>query len=365
MKHLVIIVFAVLLLWSCGNKTQFTINGEVVPESDGTIILYSFVGGKPAPVDSATMTAGKFVFTGDAELPELSLIGMEGKQGYIAQLFVEHGTIDMTIYPDSFNANVITGSESQDIFKIYMEEMVSFTKSENDLKRRFSGAQSMGNEDELNAVRFEYETMVENTKLYAKNFIAEYSESPVAAYVYLMNFFQQAPVEELDSILNVFQSIKGSEFVSVIQERADVLRTSEKGSLAPDFTLNDPDGNEVTLSSLRGKYVLIDFWASWCQPCMQEMPNVIEQYKNYKDKGFEIIGVSLDRDRNAWVNTIKAKEMNWIHGWDMDGKVPGTVANKYGVTGIPHTVLLDKEGKIIVKNLRGSALKAKLAELMD
>jgi len=366
MKKFLIVTFAALTFLACNNKTHFSINGEIVPTPEnGSIVLYGFEDGNPVPVDTADILSGKFKFEGNIDLPELNLMGIVGKNQYIAQLFVEAGKIQMTIYPDSFEANVITGSKSQDVFQIYIQEMVKFSKNENALKNRFQTAQISQNEEEINAIRFEYETMVENTQLYSKNFIGKYNNSPVAAYVYLMNFFQQAELEELDSILTVFEPIKASEFVAAIQDRADALRVAGEGALAPDFTLNNFDGNSFTLSSLRGKYVLIDFWASWCQPCMMELPNVIEQYNTYKDKGFEIVGVSLDRDREAWINTVKGRQMVWLNGWDMEGEEQGAVANLYGVTGIPHTVLLDKEGKIIEKNLRGPALKAKLAELMD
>ncbi len=223
-----------------------------------------------------------------------------------------------------------------------------------------------GNQEEIDAVRFEYETINNNANLYARNFIKEYSTSPVAAFVYLLHFYQEASIQELDSMLTVFdKNITGSQFVEVIREHADGIRATSIGAVAPDFTLNDPNGNPVSLSSLKGKYVLVDFWASWCQPCMAELPNVIDLYHTYKDKGFEIYGVSLDRDRTAWTSTIERFGMNWIHGWDLADEKQAEVANKYGVTGIPFMLLLDKEGKIIATNLRGEALKEKLAELMD
>lgn len=139
----------------------------------------------------------------------------------------------------------------------------------------------------------------------------------------------------------------------------------ESGSkLAPEIALKTPAGKVLKLSSLRGKYVLIDFWASWCGPCRRENPNVVNLYKKYKDKGFTIYSVSLDQDANAWKQAIAADGLEWpnhvsdLMGWN----TPMTAL--YGFSGIPYTVLLDKEGNIIETNLRGSALEQKLVELI-
>jgi len=135
------------------------------------------------------------------------------------------------------------------------------------------------------------------------------------------------------------------------------------GSLAPDFTLPDTSGNNVTLSSLKGKIVLIDFWASWCQPCMHEMPNVIKLYTDFHSKGLEIIGVSLDKSRPAWTNAIKTKNLNWIQVSDVKFW-QSLVVPLYNVSAIPYTVLIDKDGKIIEKNLRGEDLYNKVKEIL-
>jgi len=135
------------------------------------------------------------------------------------------------------------------------------------------------------------------------------------------------------------------------------------GQQAPEIELNDPEGKAVKLSDFRGKYVLIDFWASWCGPCRKEMPNVVKAYAKYKPKGFEIFGVSLDKDRDNWIKAIKEDGITWPQVSDLL-QWNSSVVPLYAIQGIPFTVLLDKEGKIVAKNLRGDELDKKLAEVL-
>ena len=134
------------------------------------------------------------------------------------------------------------------------------------------------------------------------------------------------------------------------------------GQVAPDISLPDPEGKIATLSSLRGKYVLLDFWASWCGPCRQENPNVVRIYQQYKDMGFEVFSVSLDREKTSWVKAIEADGMEWKHASDL-GMWESAVVPLYKIDAIPMTFLLDKNGKVIDKNLRGKKLDKKLEEL--
>ena len=135
------------------------------------------------------------------------------------------------------------------------------------------------------------------------------------------------------------------------------------GAVAPDFTQNTPEGTPLTLSSLRGKVVLVDFWASWCGPCRKENPNVVRLYNQYKDKGFDILGVSLDRKKDRWVKAIEKDGLPWHHVSDLRGW-SNTVAQTYSVRSIPHTVLLDREGRIIARNLKGAQLEYQIEQLL-
>ena len=152
--------------------------------------------------------------------------------------------------------------------------------------------------------------------------------------------------------------------VKSIDAQAATLRTYTAGAEAPLFAGPDPGGKEISLKSLRGKVVLLDFWASWCGPCRKENPNVVKLYDKYKEKGFEILGVSLDKTKDRWVKAIEADGLTWLHVSDLKGW-QSAYGRLYGVSSIPQTVLLDKEGKIIARNLRGAALEQKLAEVFS
>lgn len=151
-------------------------------------------------------------------------------------------------------------------------------------------------------------------------------------------------------------------FVQALNNQIEKYQKTAVGKMAPEISLNTPDNKNLKLSDLRGKIVLIDFWASWCGPCRRESPNMVKIYEKYKASDFEILGVSLDKDHNAWVNAIETDGLIWKHVSDLLAWET-IVINEYGFDGIPYTVLVDKQGKIIAKGLRGNALEEKLHEL--
>ncbi len=154
------------------------------------------------------------------------------------------------------------------------------------------------------------------------------------------------------------------EQIKSIAKQALALKSFTIGAEAPLFTAPTPDGEEIALESLRGKVVLIDFWASWCGPCRKENPNVVRVYNEYKERGFEILGVSLDKTHDRWVKAIADDELTWLHVSDLKGW-GSAYSRLYGVNSIPHTVLVGPDGKILARNLRGQALEEKLREVFS
>lgn len=196
-------------------------------------------------------------------------------------------------------------------------------------------------------------------------------EQPSGAHEYALSGVIRALEKNKNSLygkyaqrfVDTYQN-KYPDLANQIQQQIRQLTLFEEGRVAPDFTQLTPEGESLSLSDLRGKYVLIDFWASWCGPCRRENPNVVRMYDTYKDKGFEILGVSLDRDKGRWLAAIEKDQLTWQHVSDLKGW-SNAVAQQYSIRSIPRTILLDPEGRIIAKNLRGASLEAKLQELFD
>ncbi len=189
------------------------------------------------------------------------------------------------------------------------------------------------------------------------------ANAPAADFI-MFNFMEEQKVSDVKIIMKKMELAKDtkSSYYKDLKTIYDNNKTLEVGELAPDIDLPQIDGTNLKLSSLRGKIVLIDFWASWCGPCRAEFPNVKRIYAKFKDKGFEIYGVSLDKDANSWKSSVTSLGLSWKHVSDLKywSCAPAKV---YKVSGIPYTVLVGKDGKIIAKNLRGEELERKLEEL--
>jgi peroxiredoxin len=195
-------------------------------------------------------------------------------------------------------------------------------------------------------------------------FVAARPNSPVAPFVVVVTSELQQDLSTIERrYTQLNEGVRGSFYGKIIRQQIDDKKAGAIGSQAIEFVQADIEGKQVALSSFKGKYVLVDFWASWCRPCREENPNVVRAYNKFKEKNFTVLGVSLDNNRAPWLKAIKADALAWTQVSDLKGW-NNEAAAKYNIQSIPQNFLLDPSGKIIAKNLRGPELESRLCELL-
>ena len=370
MKKILFVLSIFALVFACNQQdtneqTGFTIDGTVTAFDSGYVYLKKVVYNELKSVDSVLCTKGKFELKGTVDFAEMHYLVFGDKKN-TKSIFLDNSEILVNANLDSLDKIGITGSKAHDEFKQYQDEMKPFQDKEKDLRTQYMEASNEGNEELLKQLGETYETLSADKDDFIKNYIGTNNKSVVTPYILKRSsFFYTSPAEELDSMVSLLDSsLNKSVYYVALKEKVDILYSVAIGKVAPDFTLNDTTGTPITMSSFKGKYLLVDFWAAWCGPCRRENPNNVSLYADYKDKGFEILGVSFDNKREDWVKAINDDGLTWpqvsdLKGWNSEaGKL-------YGVSSIPHTVLLDKEGVIVAKNLRAEELRTKVAELLD
>lgn len=368
LKKLVFAASAATLLAACQGKEStsneaggFVIQGKFENATTGPVYLYELGEQQFIPRDTAQIgNDGTFTFKGNVAEPTFYRIAVDQQNGIM--LVLDSGKIKVNADAKDLNGTVkVEGSEESALFQQLNKLVNENRMKQTELEQRFNQAMQNGQEEEAEKIRQEYLAMQKETK----KFLAQHPASVVSAFgtaslIDPVNDFAFA-----DSMAALYtQNIPNSKYTKMLNERLKPLRSTAIGQIAPDISLPTPNGSSQSLSSLRGKYVLIDFWASWCGPCRVENPNVVKMYNKYKDKGFEIFGVSLDQSREKWLAAIEKDKLTWPHVSDLKGW-ESSAAQLYNVTAIPQTVLVDPEGKIIAKGLRGAELEAKLATLLQ
>lgn len=367
MKRFIPAVLAVLFIAGCSGKkgdgTNFKITGNISGGYEGKAYLLKRESGEWVKLDSAGTKDGNFTFRGYVEYPEAWYISDEEGKNY-ASLFVEPGEIVFNTDMEDFNANsLVSGSSSQEEYNAFREKSGKYDEQLEEAWENYKAANESGDEETAGKWDAEYERIDGELKQFILNYARENNSSVVSAYIVLRNAYRYDE-NELEPVVEAFSpSISGSAYVEKLKERVETLKRVAVGQPAVDFTMDDAEGNPVTLSSLYGGYLLVDFWASWCGPCRRENPNIVEIYNEYHNRGFDVLGVSFDRSKDKWLQAIADDRLTWHHVSDL-AYWNNAAGKLYAINSIPSNVLLNPEGVIIAKNLTGEDLRKKIEEYL-
>ena len=339
---LVLIPFFATAQTSKTDKNSFEISGTVTGYEDGTSV--SFLNDQTGqPEKQTTIENGLFTIKGKLPAPTFKVL-VFGDQPPVVPIFLENKVIIVKGDKATADQMTITGSKTHNEYVEYMSQIKPYIEIfQNPAARNASSLTAIAD--------------------IADKFIRKNPSSYVSPIVLiqLMQLENLPKAEQLFPLLS--KEVRNTDMAQYVESQIAESKINAVGTVMADFSQADTSGKSISLSSFRGQYVLVDFWASWCRPCRDENPNVVSNFEKYKSKNFTVLGVSLDQAKPAWINAIKMDALNWtqlsdLKGWKND------VAAQFRITSIPQNFLIGPDGKIIAKNLRGEALGRKLDELL-
>tara|TARA_B110000305_G_C19339570_1_gene588379 strand:- start:20 stop:1144 length:1125 start_codon:yes stop_codon:yes gene_type:complete len=345
----------------------FVINGTT-DHVDGSSVyrIKSGPNGQPVSIDSTTIVNGSFELKGTLDQIDINFIFLEGVNGNVP-VILEEGSIEMKIFKDSLASSITAGTPSNNNLAQYRESTQGFAKDMRTLVQEINDANTLGDNILAEDLTLKYKAVETNLNAYEKDFMSSNPQSYVATLILERLVITKAiRSSEAKLIFNGFDlkiksSVSGKKVEAIINVPSNPTAI---GEVAPVFEGPTPTGELASLASLKGKVTIIDFWASWCRPCRIENPNLVRLYKRMHDKGLEIVGVSLDKNKSSWVRAIEDDGLSWNHVSNLK-YWQDPIALLYGVRSIPAAFVLNKDGVIIAKNLRGAQLDAKIEQLLS
>ena len=342
-------------------QKKFSVKGEIAGAAEKAAVSLHYDNPANEPIAKSEINKGKFELKGTIEDPALYVLVVEGAKQNLG-IFLDGSQLKVKAQIDSLPTAKVSGSALQDEFQNFRNQFDPYFFRIDQIGKQINNpTYATGRDSLLQIVR----PLISELDTKADAYIVAHKQSAVTPLLlyFLYSFFQQP--EPLERRFNELGApAQKSYYGKMVEKIINENKVGSVGSVAPDFAQADTSGNMISLKSFRGKYVLVDFWASWCGPCRMENPNVVEAFNKYKDKNFTVLGISLDRSKDPWLQAIYQDGLAWTHVSDLKFW-SNDVARMYKISSIPQNLLLDPEGKIIAKNLRGEELQNKLEELFQ
>ena len=363
-KFTLIIGIALMVFSACQNQEknpQYTISGRVIDATESVVYLARLKGNDAEYLDSTTMKNGKFELTGSVDIPENLYVVIGDDDNYFS-IFMSNDIINVLADVDSLNKAEIEGAPYQTELENFNRSLEPIIAQKEELYKKYKEASENDDSETMDIIDTKWEELDAEEKNTMIQYVKTNTNSPIGPFLIRQKtyLFELNELEDVDNVYD--KSLDNSPYVIYLRDRIAGLKKVAVGKNYSELTMLDTSSNTTNISDYEGKYLLIDFWASWCGPCRLENPNLVKAYNKYRNENFEIIGVSFDSNADRWKKAIVDDNLEWIQmsdlkGWECAAKYV------YMINSIPSNVLIDPNGVIIAKNLRGVELQNKLTEL--